>query len=110
MDQSPPTKDAKDRLLQWVSLAIGVVIFVKFALADPVFDNLLLDIPLYLAIGLASIVLFLLTFWLAAAMAGRQKIMRGDRITAVGYCLGAFSFAVAGGGAYAAMQALQHWL
>lgn len=92
----------------WASIAIGVALFVKFAISDPVFDNLFLDIPLYLAIGLAGIVLFLLTFWLTGVTVGREKVMRGDRVSFLGWCIAAFSFVVAVGAANTAMLALQH--
>jgi len=98
--------DDPGRIWTWVSIAIGVSGFIRFAISDPVLDNLLLDIPLYLAIGLADVVLFFLTFWFASVAVGREKIMRGDRVSRTGWAIAAFAFLVAGGAAGAAVYIL----
>lgn len=92
----------------WTSIAVGIALFIKFAVTDPASENLLLDILLYLVIGLAGVILFLATFWLSGILVGREKVMRGDRVTILGYSVAAFSFIVAVGAADAAIEVLLH--
>ncbi len=110
MDRQSPAPEKPDKKVSLASLAsilIGVVIFLRFAIIDPVFDNPLLDIPLYLTIGLAAVVLFWLTFFLSGVAVGREKVLRNDRVSGVGWSLGAFSFIVSVGAAFTAMTLLQ---
>jgi predicted membrane channel-forming protein YqfA (hemolysin III family) len=103
----PENPDEKVSLATWASIAIGTTGFVMVAFSDPVFDNLLLDIPLYLAVGLAGVVLFYATFWLTGIAVGREKVLRNGRVSGVGWSLGALSFIVSVGAAVTAMTLLQ---
>lgn len=112
MNESPrgaqEKPDGKISVAIWTSIAVGIALFIKFAVTDPASDNLLLGILLYLVIGLAGVILFLATFWLSGILVGREKVMRGDRVTILGYSVAAFSFIVAVGAADAAIEVLLH--
>ncbi|OFW98699.1 MAG: hypothetical protein A3E78_12720 [Alphaproteobacteria bacterium RIFCSPHIGHO2_12_FULL_63_12] len=97
LTSSPPPEKREEKIdvATLASIAIGAIIFVKFAVSDPVFDNLLLDIPLYLSVGLADVVLFWATFWLTGVAVGREKVMRDGRVSNTGWAIAAFSFVVA---------------
>ncbi len=108
MKNHPPNERGKTHPASLASIAIGAVIFIGFAIRDPVFDNLLLDIPLYLAIGLAAVALLLATFWATATVIGRDRLARDQRMTRLGWIAGAVSFVIAVGAAWFVMTALQN--
>lgn len=89
------------------ALLIGIAIFVGFAIRGPIFGHLLLDIPTYLAVGAGAVLLFLATFFATASAVGRDRTARGDRLTGLGWAIGAIAFAIAVAAAFAGMQMLQ---
>lgn len=66
---------------RWWPVLSGVVFFTWYAATEPIFGSYLIDVPLYLALALAGIALFLLVLCGLRSRDRIEEIARGEELT-----------------------------
>lgn len=89
----------------WPSLP-GVVFFAWWAIDEPIFGNALIDILLYLAIGLAGIGVFIVVFRMLNSASKAEALARGEKLTAAQWLAYAAAMTTAGIAVFAAVRFL----
>lgn len=84
----------------------GLLFFVWWAIDEPIFGNALIDIPLYLAMGLAGVGVFLAAFRLLNSANGIEALASRQKPTAAQWLAYAAAMATAGIAVFAAIRLL----
>jgi hypothetical protein len=91
-------RDGLTEVSRRASLGFALLFFVGFAVTEPIFRNPLLDMPLYLALALASVLVFFAVIRIMNSRSNLERIGGGGKPTTAfwfAYVVAAFVAAIA---------------